>query len=357
MGEILVVEDDIGILTNISLLLTSEGYEVETAENGLEALKKIEKGQPDLILSDVMMPYLDGIELFKKVRNDFKLLDVPFIFLTAKSDYNSMRNTLGLGASDYIAKPFESDDLLHSIKVRLEQKEFLNKKFDELQKNFNKFVPHELRSPLLPILGYSEMLKNDSGSLNSVEVEEMAEKINCSGNRLLNRIEKFMSIHEINNLTLVEIEKLKDHFTEISNETINKVITHHYLLKNEVKKFDIKLEAKKINIKETCLLILLKEILENANKFNTSNKNIQIMGKVNDGKYLLSIKNEGCGMSKDQIANIGLLNQFDRTEINQEGNGLGLAIVRKIAKVFNCEFSIKSEPNIYTQINLSFDVL
>ena len=112
---ILVVEDHKPLQAMIQGLLENNGYAVRTAANGEEALAAIETTQPDLILSDIMMPRMDGFTLAKEIRAKDKV--IPLIFITAKSLKEDKLKGYGLGADDYITKPFDEEELLWKIKA------------------------------------------------------------------------------------------------------------------------------------------------------------------------------------------------------------------------------------------------
>jgi len=117
--RILLVDDEPDILEILEYNLTSEGYQVDTAKNGLEALKKADEWKPHLVLLDVMMPEMDGIETCEKLRNNPNLSDVLIVFLTARSEDYSQVAGLEAGADDYITKPIKPKVLMSKIKAML----------------------------------------------------------------------------------------------------------------------------------------------------------------------------------------------------------------------------------------------
>lgn len=119
--EILIVEDNADLLFNIELILKSNNYKPLTAKNGKDALKiliQLDK-PPDIIISDIMMPELDGYEFFKEISIDPRWNSIPFIFLSAKSSPKDIRLGKLLGADDYITKPFDNKDLLAVISGKM----------------------------------------------------------------------------------------------------------------------------------------------------------------------------------------------------------------------------------------------
>ncbi len=123
MKKILVVEDEAGIRLNLTLMLKGEGYEVDSAEDGRAGIDHAKSFGPDLIVSDVMMPELDGFGLLEALRADPRFADTPFIFLTALSDRTSMRRGMNLGADDFLNKPFTRDELVEAVNSRLKKYE------------------------------------------------------------------------------------------------------------------------------------------------------------------------------------------------------------------------------------------
>jgi DNA-binding LytR/AlgR family response regulator len=122
---ILVIEDDIGLRSNIKFLLETKSYSVIQAANGAEGLVKYNECKPDLILCDITMPYVNGYEVLEKLRTGNEPFLTPFIFLTSKVEYKDARKGMELGADDYLFKPFDSVELLKAIQVRIDKYEII----------------------------------------------------------------------------------------------------------------------------------------------------------------------------------------------------------------------------------------
>jgi len=118
MKKILLVDDEVDILEFLKYNLEQEKFEVLVSSNGKDALKNIEQ-IPDLIVLDIMMPEMDGFELYQKIKNEKKYQHIPVIFLTAKSGETDEIKGLDLGASDYIQKPVSPKKLIARIKSNL----------------------------------------------------------------------------------------------------------------------------------------------------------------------------------------------------------------------------------------------
>ena len=148
-SKLLVVEDNEKILFNTKLLLEFNDFEVVSALNGVEALKILSSSHevPDLILCDIMMPEMDGYELFRKVSENPMWARIPFVFVTAKTDPDDIRLAKMLGVDDYIVKPYEEKDLLASINGKIKRHK-RNKLWSE---KFEKALLKSINEPFSPL--------------------------------------------------------------------------------------------------------------------------------------------------------------------------------------------------------------
>ena len=121
-SKILLVDDEEDILEFLSYNLKKEGFGIVTANNGISALKKLEKSKPDLIILDVMMPEMDGIEVCEKIREQVNFDDVLILFLTARSEEYSELAGFSAGADDYITKPIKPKLLVSRVNAILKRK-------------------------------------------------------------------------------------------------------------------------------------------------------------------------------------------------------------------------------------------
>lgn len=119
MKRILIIEDNTEVRENLAEILMLSNYTAVEAENGKIGVKKAIEHKPDLIICDVMMPELDGFGVLKILNKNPDLMHIPFMFLTAKAEKSDFRKGMGLGADDYITKPFDDVELLEAIEMRL----------------------------------------------------------------------------------------------------------------------------------------------------------------------------------------------------------------------------------------------
>jgi two-component system, chemotaxis family, chemotaxis protein CheY len=120
--HVLILEDDPSVQTLLRKQLVAHGFKVTIAADGLDGLMKLETIKPDILLCDVMMPNLDGIEFVKAIKANTATQKIPVIFLTAKTDPRSMIEGINVGARFYVTKPFQIDDLLAKVRRALSGK-------------------------------------------------------------------------------------------------------------------------------------------------------------------------------------------------------------------------------------------
>lgn len=140
MNSILVIDDNEDIRENTAEILTLAGYKAYTAENGKIGVELALKEKPDVIVCDIMMPVLDGYGVLHLLNKNDDTRNIPFIFLSAKTERSDLRKGMEMGADDYITKPFEEVELLNAIETRLKKKMLTEKQYPEGVSGINSFI-------------------------------------------------------------------------------------------------------------------------------------------------------------------------------------------------------------------------
>jgi CheY-like chemotaxis protein len=144
MAKILIIEDEDDIRKLMLFILHKEGYEVLQAINGFRGLQIAQEKQPDLIISDVMMPEMNGYQTLAAIRQDERTRAIPFIFLTSRAEKQDLRQGMNLGADDYLTKPFTRRELLEAIRSRLARQamtaQTYNRELQKLEERYNHLV-------------------------------------------------------------------------------------------------------------------------------------------------------------------------------------------------------------------------
>ncbi|TVQ18190.1 MAG: response regulator, partial [Leptolyngbya sp. DLM2.Bin15] len=141
MKKILIVDDDITLRTALIRYLEKRGYSVQQASSGLEGLAKFEDDPPDLIVSDIMMPEMDGLEFCRRLRSTRTGQLVPFIFLSSRQEVDDRIEGHRTGADDYLVKPFETKELEAKIEAQLERSRRMNAEIVRLMQQSNTEKP------------------------------------------------------------------------------------------------------------------------------------------------------------------------------------------------------------------------
>jgi CheY-like chemotaxis protein len=345
VNKILVIEDDQLLRENLCELLSAEGYEVDWAENGKVGFKKAKKILPDLIICDIMMPEMSGFELLEELQKDSDTETIPFIFLTAKVEMENLRRGMKLGADDYLFKPFDIGELLDAVQTRLKKKKANGKQLKEMQEQITMKLPHELRTPLVPILGYAEMIEEED---DIDQIKKMVKIIGTSGKILHGRIEKFLLYKD---LVIVQHKKnfiKTDLRTQLTEDSVSKYISNIAAELKPIDRVKIGIEPDTVAISEFLLQRLVIELVENGLKFSDLKRSVFLQGYKSSEHYIIRVNDSGCGINENEIKSIAAFGKFRKERQCEPGLGLGLTIVQKITEMHGGYFTIKSELNKFT---------
>jgi CheY-like chemotaxis protein len=359
MKKILVIEDTQNVRENICEILEAENYEVFAAENGKSGLEISRNIQPDLVLCDIMMPGMDGYEVLTFMRKELVTSTVPFIFLTAKNTRENQRLGMELGADDYITKPFTVDDLLNAVSIRLKRaaefKEESEKKLNELTKNLGAPITQVIAEPLRAILGFSKMLMTEYSSMEKFEMAEFSSLIHKAGTKLNTVVKKSFMFYQLQSLVFDQ-----DSLALLSNEktTDIKTLTQNIVDEMAVNKkrqddILINLENASVKIPSKYYLEIVNELIENALNFSPKRSVIRVMGGIEDNHYVLTIRDEGMGMTSSQISRIGAFQKFNQDLNENSGVGLGLINSKSILLLFGGNMLIKSTLGMETLVRVT----
>ncbi|MCB0702633.1 MAG: response regulator [Ignavibacteriae bacterium] len=362
MKNILVIEDEEFVRETISDMLEIEGYIPILAKNGEAGLECLSQIKPDLILCDINMPVMDGYEVLERLKSTESLSTIPFIFLTAKASNDDMRRGMELGADDYIFKPFKAKDLLNAINTRLEvydrSKIMTETKLDELRLQLASSLPHEFRTPLNVILATSQFLHKKMDLMEKNEIKDMIYNIVNSGNRLSKLISNYLVYTNL----LLNKEELDFKDKVFTNYTIDPedMLENSFLrMASEYERMEdleINCVPAVINVYPEYFLKISDELASNAFKFSKDGTKINVSTHIEDENYILTVKDNGIGFDLTKLDEIGGFKQFGRKTMEQQGMGLGLAIIKLVCQRFNIDLKINSIPDEGTTFTLKLPI-
>jgi len=348
MNTILVIEDDPDVRDNIQDLLTAEDYFVIPASGGREGLKEAYLRQPDLIICDIMMPDVDGYEVLRELRERPDTMTTPFVFVTARASRTDQRAGMDLGADDYLVKPFTAEELLQAVRTRLQRREaqshWYQERIEKLRNNLSRTLPHELRTPLSCILGYSEFLLEIYDAVEPEELRTMLEEIQASGRRLEQLVENYYLYAqlEISATDPFWRSSMLSQGLSHPDTVVQRAATVLATLHEREKDLELSVTEGACRIQDIYLEKIIAALVDNACKFSEPGTPVRIVGLKEKDFYVLAIMDEGRGMSEEQVQQIGAFIQFDREQYEQQGLGLGLTIARRLAELHKGTLRIES---------------
>ncbi|MBF0450994.1 MAG: hybrid sensor histidine kinase/response regulator [Candidatus Magnetomorum sp.] len=193
--QILYVDDEPKNLTLMRQIL-QDTYQVISFPDGLKALESLERINPDLILLDIMMPFMDGYEVCRRLKTYDKTKEVPVIFVTARSEVEDETYGLQLGAVDYISKPVQKELLKIRIKNQLDLREkiLVERKLAELKADVERITRHDLKTPLNAIINFPIFIRNEPLSETQ---EELLKEIEMAGQTMLGLVNLSLDLYKM----------------------------------------------------------------------------------------------------------------------------------------------------------------
>jgi signal transduction histidine kinase len=263
-----------------------------------------------------------------------------------------------LGADDYLVKPFAPTDLLNTVKTRLQRQATLAEKHDTtlrvLRKNIIYALPHEMRTPLHLILGFAQILEMHHHKASSEDILQATSAIIKAGHRLEHLIENYLAYAQMELIATdtEETSALRNHFTDEPDHIIRN--TAIGLADSYDRNSDLMLDIQRVplRIAQESLAKLISEVVDNALKFSRPGTPVHVTSFCEEQHYILRICDKGRGMSVEQIKNVGAYMQFERAFYEQQGLGLGLAIVRRLTELHGGQLEIESTLDQGTSVHI-----
>ena len=343
-------------------MLREVGYLVMPAVSGAAALQRVQKKLPDLILLDLMMPEMDGLEVCRRLKADPSTSSIPVIFLTASNEMTHLVQGLQAGAVDYVTKPFNPAELLARVRTHLELKHSRDiivrygRELGRLNEEKNEFMgiaAHDLRNPLSAIKGYAEMISEDANALAQGEVKDIkacaveldgtGRKIGETASRMAEMVQNLLDANRIErgemqlNLAPIDLAAAVAAVLETQRpRAVTKQQTLHW--QNEAGPDSVLADA-------TVLTQVIENLVSNAVKYSPAGKNIYVRLRRSPEGTRCEVQDEGPGLSAEDQKK--LFGKFARLSAKPTGGehstGLGLSIVKKMVEAMHGKVWCESE--------------
>ncbi|BAB74820.1 response regulator [Anabaena sp. FACHB-709] len=372
LPSILVIDDLPDNFDVIETLLSEQDYTLHYVASGQEAIASLNLFQPDLILLDVMMPGMDGIEVCQRIKAMPQWQPVPIIMVTALTAKEDLARCLQSGADDFISKPINALELrarLHSM-LRIKQQydkiqtlsnlqtstiKVLESTLDELRGNLAATLPHELNTPLNGIVGSISILMANIENMDTAEIQELLGWVDLSARNLERLIKQLLTYLELE-LSTNQQQNIASESTHFSIAAIEAILQSHAPSVNRRDDLMFAIEEAEVSISARYLTIIIHELVDNALKFSRRGTTIKISSQIVAGMLNVYIHDFGRGMTAEQISKIGAFMQFERKTYEQQGIGMGLKLAKQTVESYGGLFSISSVYQQETTVHIALPI-
>ena len=347
MDNILVIDDEEVVRDSCSQVLIKEGYQTETAGDGETGLQKIREVKPDLVLVDLKMPGVCGMEVLKKIRDIDP--DIIAVVITGFATIDSAVESMKEGAYDFLPKPFTPDELRLIIKRGLEKRKLaleaatLREEKKRMEENFITMVSHELRTPLVDIQQYFEVILGGIVGEIAIKQKEMLGRVRERIDSLLKLIKDWLD------MTRIKAGEVVKKFEPLDISFILTDAIGFMRPQAKMRKITLEIDApsslKKVKGDKESLKMIFTNLISNGIKFNHEGGSVLIKAKEQDDHIIIEVSDTGIGIIKEDLPFI--FDEFFRVKSDKTrhiaGTGLGLSIVKKIAEAHSGSIKVESE--------------
>ena len=342
-SSVLIVDDITRNLQVVGTILRQAGYAVTPATSGVEALEGVREKVPDLILLDLMMPEMDGLEVCRRLKADPATQQIPVIFLTASNEMEHLMKGFEVGAVDYVTKPFNPPELLARVRTHLELKH-ARQRLREMNDEKNEFMgiaAHDLRSPLNAVKGYSEMVLEDPAL--GRENAEVIQKIHEAAARMAEMVQNLLDANRI------ERGELQLQLAPTDLGRLLAAVVEAQRPRATAKQQSIRLQTDPspvmAQVDPNVMVQVLENLVSNAVKYSPPGKNIFVRLKKEAQAVRVEVQDEGPGLSAgDQQKLFGKFARLSAKPTGGENStGLGLSIVKRMVEAMNGKVWCESE--------------
>jgi signal transduction histidine kinase len=367
-------------------MLVKQGYEVEQASSGLEALEKIEQKLPDIILLDIRMPGLNGYEVCTKLKENPRTKHIPIIFISSVEEVSEKVEAFSVGGVDYISKPFQLIEVLARIETHLrlcalqkklqKQNEQLHlssaalsrsldqeRELSQMKTDFISVVSHEFRTPLTTIQSASELLEYYEWTKE--EQVEQLHQIQSEVRHMTALMEDVLFLSRSNtnksklNLTKFDIlQFLAQLLRQMKRTLAQDFVLNSFLqitepeLTIENPHLQTELPELIVEMDEKLLRQVLTNLLTNAIKYSTNDKTIDIKIMIDQGYVTFVITDHGIGIPEEDISHLFSAFHRGKNVSILPGTGLGLSIVKNCIDIHNGSIQVSSQVNVGTEFTV-----
>jgi signal transduction histidine kinase len=343
--RILVVDDITKNVQVVGTMLRNAGYEVMPTTSGAQALERVRVQLPELILLDLMMPEMDGLQVCQRLKADPLTRQLPVIFLTASNEMEHLVKGFEAGAVDYVTKPFNPPELLARVRTHVELQQ-ARERLREMNNEKNEFmgiVAHDLRSPLTAIYGFSEMIQQEP-EMDDQEVREFVGRIHDTAKLMSEMVQNLLDANRI------ECGELKLSMASADLNSMLSLQAESHRVRAAAKRQTIHFASEPTPITalvdSNVMVQVMENLLSNAVKYSPPGKPIHLRLRKLPDSVRFEVQDEGPGLSVEDQKQ--LFGKFARLSAKPTGGenatGLGLSIVKRMVEAMSGKVWCESEP-------------
>ena len=348
--KVLIVDDVVSNVLLLKILLTNEKFQVCTASNGKDCIEISRKEHPDLILLDVMMPDLNGFDTAVILKKGEDTKDIPIIFLTALNTPQDLVHGFQVGASDFLTKPFNKEELVMRVTQQISlvaAKRIIEQQNQELRATLNNrdkmysVIAHDLRSPMASIrMVLNLVVASASPETVGEEVYNLLDQANRESEEVHDLLDNLLkwTKSQTGRLNVVKQElELNDIIPGVVEIFDTIAATKHIKLELKSESDSLKVEADNDMLKT-----VVRNFLSNAIKFSPADSTIEI-AMTNENEFAkVSVRDHGVGIASDRLGSIFHKGETTYGTGGEEGSGLGLQLCQDFARKNGGDCTVES---------------
>ncbi len=347
--KILIVDDVVSNVLLLKILLTNEKFQVCTANCGNMCIEQAKAEKPDLILLDVMMPDISGFDTAVILKKDPELKDIPIIFLTALNSPADLVKGFQVGASDFLSKPFNKEELLvrvmHQIAL-VDAKRTIQRQNRELlatitnRDKMYSVIAHDLRSPMASIrMVLNLVVASTSPELVGPELFELLDKANKESEEVHDLLDNLLK------WTKSQTGRLSVVMQDLDLNDIIPGVVDIFEMIAATKKIHLSYSGSSVIVRadNDMLKTIVRNFMSNAVKFSPENSTIEIAVTTPDADFAkISVSDHGVGIAADRIGSIFHKGETTYGTGGEEGSGLGLQLCQDFARKIGGDVMVES---------------
>jgi signal transduction histidine kinase len=358
MPKILVIDDEEAFRGALIAILEKRGFEVLEAPSGSIGVQLARAHLPDLILCDVNMGGVGGNLTLYALRRDPQIASIPFVLMSGLSSSGCAPPGMERGADGFLAKPFSTENLVSTIEDCLLKAARTSDEPQDSSSASSVIANVDTSSGLLEIvsriLHISRLIGNTSRPLQPNEMIDLADKSHQAAEHLHRRLEHCLFYAEIERLASdwQQVASLQEHQTAMQ-QVVEPTALEIASTLGRTADLDLQIEDAVASISSDSLKRILEELLDNAFRYSLPGSAVQLKCAAVGEQVVLSITDQGCGMSAEQAAQAGGPVPLDQVLLVQQGLGLGLIIARRLIELHHGTLVFSSEPGHGTTATVS----